>query len=72
MGVWITVVIIWIALMIIICRITHILDVANRREDEMGKHSGRFKWKKYSRYKGALRQYWENHKRLVKRHRERE
>ena len=24
----------------------------------MGKHSGRFKWKKYSRYKGNLRGFW--------------
>ena len=38
----------------------------------MGKHKGKFNWKKYSRYKGALRRYWEDHKRLVKRHRERE
>ena len=38
----------------------------------MGKHRGKFNWKKYSRYKGALRRYWEHHKRLVERHRERE
>lgn len=38
----------------------------------MAKHFGRFKWKKYSRYKGALRLYWVNHKRLTDRHRERE
>lgn len=34
----------------------------------MGKHRGRFKWKKYSRYKGALRAYWEFKKRMTDRH----
>lgn len=24
----------------------------------MPKHRGRFKWKKYSRYKGNLKDYW--------------
>ena len=76
MELWITGAVLWIASMVVILRITHIIDVVNRRDDDermmMGKHRGRFKWKKYSRYKGALRQYWEDHKRMVDRHRERE
>jgi hypothetical protein len=35
----------------------------------MGKHQGRFKWKKYSRHKGNLQDYWCNPDRLWDRHR---
>ena len=33
-DVWITLAIIWIASMVVIFRITHLLDVASRREDD--------------------------------------
>jgi hypothetical protein len=35
----------------------------------MGNHSGKFNWKKYSRYKGNLRDYWTDSRRLPE-HRE--
>ncbi len=35
----------------------------------MGRHQGRFKWKKYSRHRGNLKDYWCNPDRLWDRHR---
>lgn len=35
----------------------------------MSRHRGRFKWKKYSRYKGNLRGYWTSKSRTTERHR---
>lgn len=34
-----------------------------------GRHRGRFKWKKYSRYNGNLRVYWTAKDRTTERHR---
>lgn len=34
----------------------------------MGKHNGKFKWKKYSKYNGNLRHYWEAPWRFWDRH----
>jgi hypothetical protein len=35
----------------------------------MGKHTGRFKWKKYSKYRGNLQPYWTDKNRTTDRHR---
>lgn len=36
----------------------------------MAKHRGKFKWKKFSKYKGMLRDYWEMKERLAEHRRD--
>jgi hypothetical protein len=35
----------------------------------MGRHHGKFRWKKYTKYKGNLRDYWTRSDRKGDRHR---